>query len=190
MEWFVKNYVPKGSKVLDVGASNVNGTYRSLFKDCEYTSLDMDGDADIILENPYDWSTMETDSYDIVISGQMFEHCEFFWLTMIEMTRVLKKDGLMCIIAPNGFHEHRYPVDCYRFFTDGMVAMTRYCNLEPVHAHMNKAPNKKDSEWCVKGKEDALVIARKPYAGITIPIDVSKYKCIPPDHDKLKGDLK
>lgn len=72
--------------------------------------------VDVVLKNPYDWDAIESDSFDLVISGQAFEHIEFFWKTMEEMTRVLKKDGLLCLIAPNGFGEHRYPVDCYRFF--------------------------------------------------------------------------
>lgn len=34
-----------------------------------------------MLKNPYDWQEIETDSFDLVISGQAFEHIEFFWIT-------------------------------------------------------------------------------------------------------------
>ena len=130
MQWFVDNYASKINKrevkVLDVGSYDVNGSYKHLFNEQKYTytGLDMeDGpNVDIVLRNPYDWEAIDADSFDVVISGQAFEHIEFFWKIMEEMTRVLKKDGLLCIIAPNGFGEHRYPVDCYRFFTDGMLA--------------------------------------------------------------------
>lgn len=47
--------------------------------------------VDVVLKNPYDWDAIESDSFDLVISGQAFEHIEFFWKTMEEMTRVLKK---------------------------------------------------------------------------------------------------
>ena len=44
---------------------------------------------------------LEDDSYDAVISGQMLEHNAFFWLTFLEMARVLKMGGLMIHIAPS-----------------------------------------------------------------------------------------
>ena len=197
MKWFVNNYSSRIKKdkirVLDVGSYDVNGSYKHLFTDSkfEYTGLDMEKgpNVDLVLQNPYNWKELETDSYDIVISGQAFEHVEFFWVTMSEMTRVLKKDGLMCIIAPNGFEEHRYPVDCYRFFTDGMVALARYVNLEVLHAHTNAAPNKSDSEWYSKEAADAMLVAQKPYSGTTTYVDLNTYKCIPADQDKIRSGL-
>lgn len=197
MKWFVNNYSSRIKKdkirVLDVGSYDVNGSYKHLFTDSkfEYTGLDMEKgpNVDLVLQNPYNWKELETDSYDIVISGQAFEHVEFFWVTMSEMTRVLKKDGLMCIIAPNGFEEHRYPVDCYRFFTDGMVALARYVNLEVLHAHTNAAPNKSDSEWYSKEAADAMLVAQKPYSGTTTYVDLNTYKCIPVDQDKIRSGL-
>jgi SAM-dependent methyltransferase len=100
--------------------------------------------VDIAVNTPYRWAEVPTDSFDVVISGQCLEHSEFFWETLREMTRVLREGGLMCLIVPNGFAEHRYPVDCYRFFTDGMVAMARYVQLEVLHAHTNKGPSTED----------------------------------------------
>ncbi len=136
--------------------------------------------VDIVIERPYDWSTIKTDSYDIVISGQAFEHIEFFWITMSEMTRILKKDGLMCIIAPNGFREHRFPVDCYRFFSDGMIALARYVSLEILHAHTNCAPiNSIEKEWFSEKNADSILVARKEYEGSPRFIDVKTYQCIP-----------
>ena len=63
---------------------------------------------------------------------------------MGEIVRTTAKDGLICIIAPNGFKEHRYPVDCWRFFTDGMIALAKYYELEIIHAHTNAAPRVED----------------------------------------------
>ena len=196
MKWFVENYASKYPsekiKVLDVGSYDVNGSYKEYFNSdkFEYVGLDMaEGpNVDIALENPYHWKEIDTDSYDIVISGQAFEHIEFFWLTMAEMARVLKQDGLMCIIAPNGFEEHRYPVDCYRFFTDGMIALARYVNLEPVHAHTNAAPEG-SSGWYSETRADAFLVAKKPYSGPTQLVDVTTYTCVPAEHSTLRSGL-
>lgn len=197
MKWFVDNYASTISKteirVLDVGSYDVNGSYKHLFEErkYQYTGLDMEAgpNVDIVLENPYAWDAIETDSFDIVVTGQAFEHIEFFWKTMEEIARVLKKDGLLCIIAPKGFSEHRFPVDCYRFFTDGMIALARYVCLEPLHAHTNCAPHDSALEWYSESKADSILIARKPYTGPPRFPDFKTYRCIPEDHTKLRGAL-
>ena len=191
MKWFRDNYIGDnvGLSILDVGSMCINGSYRDLFDDHEYTGLDMEkgNNVDIVLEYPYNWDKIQTDSYDVVISGQAFEHTEFFWVTISEMTRVLKKDGMMCIIAPQGFKEHRYPVDCYRFFSDGMVAMARYVGLRVLHAHTNCSPL--NENWYSKDTADSMLIAQKPYSGNVQYVDLSAYKCVPPNKAENRGDL-
>lgn len=198
MNWFVDTYLSNESNnssisVLDVGSYDVNGSYRELFSDdrFNYRGLDMEAgpNVDVHVKNPYQWDELATDSFDVVISGQAFEHIEFFWVTIAEMARVLKKDGLLCIIAPNGFGEHRYPVDCYRFFTDGMVSMARYVCLEPIHAHTNMAPDPSEKNWYSDLCADSMLIARKNYSGETQYVDLSTYQCVPPNHKELNAPL-
>ena len=122
MEWFADKYLSKAEteriKVLDVGSYNVNGCYRNIFTDkgYEYKGLDMEdgSNVDVVPRNTYKWDEIETNSFDAVISGQALEHIEFFLATVAEMVKT-KDGGLICIIAPKGFEEHRYPVDCWRF---------------------------------------------------------------------------
>lgn len=197
MKWFEENYVSKINKdkikVLDVGSYDVNGSYKSIFVDkkYEYIGLDMEEgpNVDIVLKNPYDWSEIETDTFDVILSGQTFEHIEFFWITIAEMARVLKKDGLLCIIAPNGFGEHRYPVDCYRFFSDGMIALARYVSLEPLHTHTNCAPDSDHTDWYSKIDADSVLIAKKTYHGQTKFVNLKTYKCIPANQEILRTGL-
>jgi SAM-dependent methyltransferase len=193
MDWFIKTYLPgREGKVLDVGSYNVNGTYKDLFsgRKFEYVGLDItEGpNVDICPKNPYVWSEIPDDSFDVVISGQAFEHIEFFWLTMAEMARVLKKDGLMCVIAPHGFTEHRFPVDCYRFFSDGMLALARYVSLEPLHASTNCAPPN-HWDWYSDSQADSVLVARKPYSGPAQFVNLAEYKCVPSDQNALRTGL-
>ena len=197
MKWFADNYASKiiGNKikVLDVGSSDFNGSYKHLFGEdkYEYFGLDMEKgpNVDIILKNPYNWKEIETDSFDIVISGQAFEHIEFFWITMSEMGWVLKKNGLVCIIAPNGFGEHRYPVDCYRFFSDGMVALARYVSLDTLHASTNCAPINKSKEWNSENFADSILIAQKKYEGNVKYVNIDSYQCIPANQEIFRSSL-
>jgi SAM-dependent methyltransferase len=194
MKWFVNDYASKMNKktikVLDVGSYSVNGSYKDLFNmsKFEYTGLDMEKgpNVDIVINKPYDWSCIENDSYDIVISGQTFEHVEFFWITMTEMTRVLKMNGLICLIVPNELGEHRYPVDCYRFYSDGMVALARYVNLDVLHAHTHSAPIESKEKELWYSNKDSMLVARKGYSGIPRLINTETYNCIPSRHEELR----
>jgi SAM-dependent methyltransferase len=116
--------------------------------------------VDLVLTNPYQWKELGSNSFDVVVSGQALEHIEYFWLAMLEINRVLKPGGLCCIIAPSGGPEHRYPVDCWRFYPDGFRAMARYARLEEleVYAQWDSElyPNR-DPRWA-----DCVLIARKP----------------------------
>jgi SAM-dependent methyltransferase len=183
--------MPGKVSVLDVGSYDVNGSYQPLFPKAkfQYTGLDMEAgpNVDIVLTHPYDWSAIETGSFDVVVSGQALEHVEFFWITVSEMTRVLKKDGLMCLIVPKGFVEHRFPVDCYRFFNDGMIALARYANLEVLHAHTNSAPSVNDTDWYSETEADSMLVAKKPYEGQTKYPDFKVYQCVPANQVAVSG---
>lgn len=177
MEWFVNNFVQKMSlneiNVLDIGScgtpwKNVDGSgnYKHLFTDkkFKYVGLDMTAgpNVDICVNTPYYWSALQDSQFDVVISGQAFEHMEFFWLTLEEISRVLKPTGLLCIIAPRFWERHRAPIDTYRFDQDGMVALARYINFIPLHASMNLAPINAPEEWYNDRGGDAFLIAKKP----------------------------
>ncbi|MDH4127128.1 MAG: class I SAM-dependent methyltransferase [Spirochaetota bacterium] len=183
MQWFKDNFIENNNiKILDVGSYDVNGSYRDIFKESEYHGLDIEKgeNVDIVLQNPYDWSSIQSNYYDVVISGQALEHVEFFWITMKEMCRVLKKGGLICIIVPNNFKEHRYPVDCYRFFTDGLVALAKLYKLNILHCSMNQGEKK----WINHLAKDAILIAKKTYSGIE-EIVIKDYKLIELNHNEL-----
>src|SRR6266545_3768782 len=107
-----RKYVVSGSKVLDVGGADVNGSYQKMFRDCEYVTLDFEG-ADIIVKD-YSWD-LPDESFDVVVSGQTLEHDKFFWLTARNIARVLRRGGSFLLVVPASWHIHRYPVDCYRF---------------------------------------------------------------------------
>ncbi len=150
-------------RIADVGSMDVNGCYRPLFEqpNWSYTGLDLETgpNVDIALDSPYSWP-LDDASFDVVVSGQALEHVEFVWLTVEEISRILKPGGLCCLIAPSGGPEHRYPVDCWRIYPDGMRALAKFAGLDVIEAF---------SQW---DKElhpdmnpiwkDTVLIARKP----------------------------
>lgn len=154
--------------ILDLGAMDIHGCYRPLFDApaWTYTGLDLEPgpNVDVVLRHPYHWREIPSASADVLISGQCFEHVEFFWLTILEIERVLKVGGLACLLAPSGGFEHRYPVDCWRFYPDGFAALARFAGLEPLSAEF-PAPGMEYTDDSALWK-DCRLIARKPVSGL------------------------
>jgi hypothetical protein len=117
-----------GCTVLDVGALRLpnHDCYRTLFRDYQYIGMDVTpGDnVDVVgYENL-------ADTYDVVISGQVMEHIPRPWEWLARLAGLFRV--YICIIAPNAWPEHRYPLDCYRFLPDGMRALFDYAGIMPV----------------------------------------------------------
>ena len=159
-------------KILDLGSMEIGGSYRSIFDDekWKYTGMDLlpGKNVDIVLSDPYNWLEIESNSVDVFISGQTFEHIEYFWKTMLEIARVLKPGALCCVIAPSGGPEHRYPVDCWRFYPDGFKALARYAGLEVLEVGTQWEP--KGYSDGSDGWADTMLVAGKP----EIKIDTDK----------------
>ncbi|MBP2644194.1 MAG: methyltransferase family protein [Firmicutes bacterium] len=161
---YLSNFKNKPLKILDVGSQDVNGTYRPIFEDMgwQYIGCDMAAgkNVDVVLKDVYNWNEFESGSFDVVISGQVFEHIEYMWLTMLEIARVLKEAGLCCVIAPSAGNEHRYPVDCWRIYPDGFKALAMFSCLETleVYTEWGNVQYLDDSGiW-----HDSVLIAQKP----------------------------
>lgn len=162
MKWFKKTYLNTTSKldILDVGSlDSKDYNYSTIFdeKNWNYTGLDFQAgnNVDIVVGDIYNWLEVEDNTYDVVISGQFFEHLEFFWLTMSQIERVLRPGGYVCIIAPSSGPKHGGQMpNCYRFYEDGLKAMAKYVNLEVLHASVDE--RKEAEPW-----NDACLVAHK-----------------------------
>jgi SAM-dependent methyltransferase len=136
---FIARQVP-GPRVLDVGsmlAEPGQMTYKTIADELgwKYVGLDMAPgyNVDVVATDPYKFP-IESDSFDVVISGQTFEHIEFPWLTIKEIARVMRPGGIAIITAPGSGPEHRYPKDCWRYYPDGMRALAKWADLTCLHA--------------------------------------------------------
>lgn len=115
--------------ILDIGSYNVNGSYKSIFNSPQwkYTGLDVRSGPNVdIVAEPYCWP-IESNTYDIVISGQCLEHVEMPWLWIKEVERVCKPKGFVVIIVPYCWPEHKEPLDCWRILPDGLRVLLTKC---------------------------------------------------------------
>lgn len=147
-----EDFLKEKRTILDYGARIVHNqlSYRSLIENknnINYIGLDIEPGigVDVIMTDIYK-APLEDNSVDVILSGQMFEHCEFFWLTINDMARILKKGGYLLLIAPSSGGVHRYPVDCWRFYPDAYKALEKWSNpkLELVDSWQDSEGDWKD----------------------------------------------
>lgn len=159
---FKKKYLDVNKKlsILDVGSLDESGkyNYKSIFNESNwnYTGLDIESgnNVDLVISDIYNWFEISDNSYDVIVSGQFFEHLEYFWLTMSQIERVLKPGGYLCIIVPSSGHNHGNMLNCYRFHEDGLRAMAKYVDLDIIEVSVDNRPE--SMPW-----HDACLIASK-----------------------------
>lgn len=153
-------------RVLDVGSASINKgkTYRNVVQKypADYVGLDMEAgeNVDIVVPNPYCYTDVASESFDVVVSGQAFEHNPYFWPTFCEIARVLKQGGYCAIIAPSSGRVHRFPYDCWRYYPDSWVSLCVLAGMTHVETVFEPERNRdlvKGATW-----RDSMVVAQKP----------------------------
>lgn len=152
-------------QILDVGAAIVQSdvpSYRQLFDEppWHYVGLDIEAglNVDVAVADPYDWREVSSGRFDVVVSGQAFEHIEWPWLTMVEIARVLKPGGIAAITAPSAGPVHRFPKDCWRFYPDGLPALAAYAGLDVLESSVDRGyAYPANAFW-----GDAFAVLRRP----------------------------
>ena len=125
----------QGQSIVDIGAQDVNGSLRSVAPPGNpYTGIDFaEGKGvDVILTDPYKFP-FETGTFDVAVCSNCLEHSEFFWLTFMEILRILKPSGLLFMTVPANASVHRYPVDCWRFYPDSGMALRNWARRSGVN---------------------------------------------------------
>ncbi|MGL4975131.1 MAG: methyltransferase domain-containing protein, partial [Bosea sp. (in: a-proteobacteria)] len=162
---YLAPYEDQPLKILDVGSAVVveaHASNRQATSNPNWQNIGMDIESginvDVVVSEPYDWSEIADASIDVVTCSQVFEHTEFFWISILEIARVLKPNGLAFIVAPSTGLLHRYPVDCWRFFDDGLPALAKWAMLDNVDARVQWQPvYGKGDFW-----RDAAIVLQRP----------------------------
>lgn len=157
--------------LLDVGSRAVSGhklTHRQIIEGSglRYIGVDVvDGpNVDLVMKKPYRLPA-RSNSVDLIFCGQVFEHVPYFWVTIMEMARVVRPGGLIFITAPSRGHRHSPPTDCWRFYPDGMLAMAAFARLRVLEAHTDFPPKTEDGK-----RLDYSKIDRAHYWGDTLGV--------------------
>lgn len=136
LERFYKTYLQNldNPNILDIGGTKLSDhmtgldVIRKINGNFNYKTVDIKDDpsVDIVLKNPYSFDEIKENSIDIVVSISTFEHIEFFWLTYLQILRVLKPHGIFYMNAPSNGIFHRWDQDCWRFYPDSGIALKNW----------------------------------------------------------------
>jgi SAM-dependent methyltransferase len=146
-----------------------HATHRALLTaiDHEYLGVDIKPGANVnvVMKKPYR-IPLKTNSVDVAISGQVFEHIAFPWVSFYELSRVVKPGGYIFLTAPSRGHVHDV-WDCWRYFPDSMRALAAITRMElrEVHSDLSPTPRRRIdytslNPWTYWG--DTVGVFRKP----------------------------
>lgn len=89
-------------RVIDFGSLDINGCNRYLFNLCEYTGVDIGPGRNVDIVSKAHEYNGTSESFDVVISTEMFEHDMFLHQSLPNMIRVLKPGGLFLFTCATG----------------------------------------------------------------------------------------
>ena len=111
--------------------------------------FDYKGVDEIHTDNPDDVYRLpfENGTVDVVVSSSCFEHDCFFWITFLEIMRVLKPNGTFYLNAPSRGGYHCHPIDCFRFFPDAGLALTKWGRKNNMKVHLLESFTDTSESW-------------------------------------------
>ena len=110
-----------GKDIIDVGSLNVNGSTRDAiinYAPASYIGVDLAAGycVDRILPAERLLEEYPPESFDIVVSTEMLEHCGDWRLIIHNLKTLVKKGGIILITTRSkGFPYHEWPIDHWRF---------------------------------------------------------------------------
>jgi SAM-dependent methyltransferase len=177
MKMAMARHLPKDRRleVLELGSARVANQpldHRSLLAEVDHSYIGVDireaDNVDVVMKKPYTIPA-RSNSKDVVIAGQVFEHIPFFWASMLEVARILRPGGVWFVTVPSRGHRHG-GVDCWRYYRGGMRAIAAASRLTLLETHTHFPPTldgsirhdyaKTDSQMHYWG--DTLGVFQKP----------------------------
>lgn len=117
-------------KVIDCGSLDVNGSLKDLFTNCYYVGVDIAPGNNVDIVSTIHALNFKDETFDVVVSAEMFEHDEYWKESLQKMYDMCKKGGLIAIsCAGKGRAEH----GTTRTGAIWGTSNDYYMNIEPHH---------------------------------------------------------
>jgi len=135
----------KSWDVLEVGSYIENGSARDVYGPqnvASYVGVDMREGPGVDVRSPAAALPFRGGSFDLVISTEMLEHDPRPWLSVEEMSRVLRPGGHLLLTARGfdaygGYPEHPCPMDYWRFNQESFIVLLGDAGFSHVDVKMD-----------------------------------------------------
>lgn len=169
-EKFYHKYCEKNienKKILDIGSYNVNGSVRPIFEKGQYIGVDMEKGPNVDVVANANNLPFEKNYFDVIVSISCFEHDDMFWVTFLEMCRVLNEGGYMYINAPSNGPYHPHPGDNWRFYKDSWIALEKWgvmngYDIELVESYVDETTTHGPNEGFRIWNDSVGIFRKKP----------------------------
>lgn len=163
--------------IADIGSANFNGSLRDHAPlGYVYVGVDLEpGKGVDLVGSPWALPLMDA-SVSLLVSSSCLEHDSLFWVTFLEMARVLEPGGAIYINAPSNGKYHPMPDDCWRFYPDAGQALERWAQSQgsPIVLLESFTSERRKTEW-----NDCVMVFGKP------PREMAR----PPMHERWPGSV-
>lgn len=130
-EKYAKDNFRPNMKVIEIGPDKFPSTYQSIIGNSGIDESKITWHTVDIYEDPSLTYTalseyafpIEDNAYDMVLSAQVIEHVRKPWIWMKELSRICKPGGMVVTINPVSWPYHEAPIDCWRAYPEGMIAL-------------------------------------------------------------------
>jgi SAM-dependent methyltransferase len=153
-------YVKPGMAICDDGGlcNSPDKSYQTLFPDANYVSCDIVAHPSVRIVKPDPFTLPFMDqAFDLVVSGQMLEHCQNPFKAVAEMKRVLKIGCCLAIIVPSAGRRHdaqdgwRFMHDAFRFISAEVGGFQTLCDfIDRDGTGKGRGEHWKDHVWCAR----------------------------------------
>lgn len=126
---------PQDRLIADLGSMDFNGSYRELIEEPRtYVGIDIAAgkNVDLVMLSEY-IVPVQDNHFDSLITGQCFEHVRNPFKLMSEVGRIVRPGGTVLCVAPHNMAEHRFPLDCWRYLSDGWQALFDESGIEMIY---------------------------------------------------------
>ena len=128
-------------RILEIGGRS--NPYRELFSNFDYVHLDLEQTGeDVIVADITQCPDIPSESFDVILSVDVFEHINRPWKAAEEITRLLKPGGLTYHSTLFAWRYHPCPIDYWRFSPACMEFL--FSDLESVVARFDKTERRRN----------------------------------------------
>lgn len=147
-------------RVLEIGARDHPRTEFFPAPDWAYSVMDLDAvgvipdGLDLVIGDITDCPEIADDTYDVVVSVDVFEHLTRPWKAAEEIARILKPGGLSYTSTLFSWRYHPVPIDFWRFTPPCLEFL--FDDLDTVFCDFDAAERRRDVRG--RGKRDQVAV--------------------------------